>query len=158
MDAQARVMQKNSRLNCRSSATSFLVIQSKFFLKLLIVLLDLPSTLRQTLVVTSVSSLFCQASTCFRIGSKFPLDSIKCNRDAVDERERFRVFREHRSEHAGDNVSRFGPANIRFSKNLLPAQVDRAWLWPGTLIEEPSPLRLLFPLVLIVASRPHHVP
>ena len=41
MDAQARVMQKNSRLNCRSSATSFLVIQSKFFLKLLIVLLDL---------------------------------------------------------------------------------------------------------------------
>jgi hypothetical protein len=69
-DAQARVTQKNNRVNCRSAAT-FLVIQSKFFLQLVIVLLDLPSTLRQTLAVTSVSSLFCQASTCFRIGSKF---------------------------------------------------------------------------------------
>ena len=70
MDAQARVMQENNRVNCRSAA-SFLAIQSKFFLQLLIVVLDLPSTLRQTLAVTSVSSLFCQASTCFRIGSKF---------------------------------------------------------------------------------------
>jgi hypothetical protein len=49
------------------------------------------------------------------------LHSINSNRDAIDERERFRVFREHRSEHAGDNVSRFGPANIRFPRNRLPA-------------------------------------
>jgi hypothetical protein len=70
MDAQARVRQKNNRVNCRSAA-SFVVIQTKFFLQLLIVLLDLPSTLRQSLAVTSVRSLFCQASTCLRIGSKF---------------------------------------------------------------------------------------
>src|ERR1700733_4873846 len=41
-----------------------------------------------TLAVTSVNSLFCQASTCLRIGSNFSLHSINTNRKAVDERER----------------------------------------------------------------------
>ena len=54
------------------------------------------------------------------------LHSINSNRDAVDGRERFRVFREHKSKHAGDNVFRFGPADIRFPRIRLPAHVDRA--------------------------------
>ena len=49
-----------------------------------------------TFAVTSVSSLFCQSSTCFRIGSK--LHSVNANGDAVDHRERLLVFREHRRE------------------------------------------------------------
>ena len=118
-------MQKNNRVNCRRAA-SFLVIQSKFFLKLLIVLLDLPSTLRQTLAVTSVSSLFCPSFYLLSHWLEVSLHSINSKRDAVDRRERFRVFREHRSEHAGDNVSRFGPPNIRFPRSRLPAHVDRA--------------------------------
>jgi len=35
------------------------------------------------------------------------LHSINANRDAVDERKRFRVFGKHWSEHARDNVSKF---------------------------------------------------
>src|SRR5712692_2627493 len=36
---------------------------------------------------------------------KVSLHSININRNAVDERERLRVFREHRREHAWDNAS-----------------------------------------------------
>ncbi len=41
---------------------------------------------------------------------KVSLHSINANRDAVDERERLRVFREHRSEHAteGDVLIQIG--------------------------------------------------
>jgi hypothetical protein len=35
------------------------------------------------------------------------LHSINPDRDAVDERKRLRVLGEHRSKHAGDNVSKF---------------------------------------------------
>src|SRR5437899_6170394 len=38
---------------------------------------------------------------------KVSLHAIHSDRDTVDERERLRVFREHRGEHAGDNVSKF---------------------------------------------------
>src|SRR5580693_4619641 len=58
-----------------------------------------------TLAVTSVNSLFCQASTCLRIGSNFSLHSINTNRKAVDERERLRIFRQDRREHACNNLS-----------------------------------------------------
>ncbi len=37
-----------------------------------------------------------------------PLHSINASRDAVDERERLRVFREHGGKHAGNNVFKFG--------------------------------------------------
>jgi hypothetical protein len=52
-----------------------------------------------TLAVRSVNSLFCHASTCLRIGSTFRCISINTARDAVDERERLRAFREHGSKH-----------------------------------------------------------
>ena len=38
---------------------------------------------------------------------KVSLHPVDTNRDAVDERERLRVFCEHRGEHAWDNVSEF---------------------------------------------------
>src|SRR5260370_466678 len=40
------------------------------------------------------------------------LHSVDSNRDAVDERERLRVFRQHPREHARDTVSQFGPPSI----------------------------------------------
>ena len=43
------------------------------------------------------------------------LHSINANRDAIDERERFRVFREHRSEDAWNNASEL----TRFLAGLL---------------------------------------
>ncbi len=48
------------------------------------------------------------------------LHSVNAHRDAVDERERLRVFRKHGSEHASDNVSRFEPHEYYF--------LGRAWL------------------------------
>ena len=41
-------------------------------------------------------------------GLEVPLHSIDANRNAIDERERLRVFREHRCKRAGDNVSKLG--------------------------------------------------
>src|SRR5258708_28242058 len=38
---------------------------------------------------------------------KVPLHAIDTHRNAIDQRERLRVFREHGSEHACDNVSEF---------------------------------------------------
>lgn len=58
-----------------------------------------------TLAVASVNSLFCHASTCFRVGSKFRcLRSTPTERQSMSEND-FRVFREHRCQHACDNVS-----------------------------------------------------
>src|SRR5216684_1034838 len=57
-----------------------------------------------TLAVTSANSLLCQPSTCFRIGSKFRCIRSTPIENAVDERERLRVFREHRGKVAWDNV------------------------------------------------------
>jgi hypothetical protein len=39
---------------------------------------------------------------------KVALHPVDTDRDAVDERERLRVFRHQRSEHARDNVSKIG--------------------------------------------------
>ncbi len=55
-------------------------------------------------------------------GFEVSLHSIDAHRDAVDERERLRVFREHRSKHACDNVS-----ELRWE-----FQKDRDWLCPRT--------------------------
>src|SRR5215471_4019844 len=40
---------------------------------------------------------------------KVPLHPVHTNGNAIDERARFRVFREHGREHAGDIVSKFAP-------------------------------------------------
>jgi hypothetical protein len=44
---------------------------------------------------------------CFLLphGLEVPLHPIDAHRDAIDQRERFRVFREHWGEHAHDNVT-----------------------------------------------------
>jgi len=67
-----------------------------------------------TLAVTSVNSNFCQNSTCLRIGSRFRCIPIHTDRDAVDERERLRVFGKHWSEHAWDNIAKFSDAKANF--------------------------------------------
>ena len=56
-------------------------------------------------------------------GLEDSLHSIHTDRDAVDERERLRVFREHRGEHAWDNVS----------KSLVSpdSTSERRYFWPG---------------------------
>ena len=60
-----------------------------------------------TFTVTSVTSFFCQPSTClFAHRLKVPLHSAHTNRDAIDEPKRLRVLRQHGREHAGDNVSK----------------------------------------------------
>jgi len=51
-----------------------------------------------TLAVTSVSSLLCPRFPLLSHRLEVPLHSINANRDAVDERERLRMFREHGSE------------------------------------------------------------
>jgi len=45
-------------------------------------------------------------------GLEVALHAIDSNRDAVDERERLRVLREHRSEHAWDNVTQSSGTSI----------------------------------------------
>ncbi len=52
------------------------------------------------------------------------LHSINTNRDAIDERKRLRVFCEHESEPARDNVSRFGFPRVLDSPE---ANLRRAW-------------------------------
>src|SRR5260370_42423123 len=47
---------------------------------------------------------------CFHLlahGLEVPLHAVHADRDAVDERERLRVLREHRGEHTSGNVSEF---------------------------------------------------
>src|SRR5260370_26208738 len=63
-----------------------------------------------TFAVTSVNSLCCQVSTCLRIWLEVALHPVNANRNAVHERERLRVFREHGGEHAWDNASRIDVA------------------------------------------------
>ncbi len=41
-----------------------------------------------------------------------PLHAVDTHRNAVDERERLRVFREHRCKHAGDNVTESSDASL----------------------------------------------
>src|SRR5712692_9214729 len=50
-----------------------------------------------------------------------PLHSIHADRDAVDERKRLRVFREHGSEHAWDNASELTWS----AEPILPTQTPR---------------------------------
>jgi hypothetical protein len=59
-----------------------------------------------TLAVTSVGSLLCQVSTCLRMGS-VSLHPIHTDSDAVDQRKRLRMFREHWREHAWYKVAKF---------------------------------------------------
>src|SRR5258708_15942435 len=57
-------------------------------------------------------------------GLKASLHSVDTNRNAVNERERLRVFREHRGKHAGDNVTKSSDASIsvrRFPTSRLPS-------------------------------------
>ena len=41
-------------------------------------------------------------------GLKVPLNPVNANRERVDQVEAFGAFGQHRCEHAGDNVSKFG--------------------------------------------------
>jgi hypothetical protein len=70
---------------------------------------SLPSTnasYTATFAVTSVSSLFCPGLHLLSHGVEIPLHAVYAHRDAVDERERFRVFREDGREHTRDSVSK----------------------------------------------------
>ena len=57
-----------------------------------------------TFAVTPVSSLFCQASTCFA-SSRSSIASINAHRDAVDQRNDFECFDEYWRERVWNNVT-----------------------------------------------------
>jgi hypothetical protein len=65
---------------------------------------------------------------------KVPLHPVHTNRDAIDERKRLRVLRQHGREHARDNVSRFGFPRVLDSPK---ANLRRAWLPALQLLDSP---------------------
>jgi hypothetical protein len=68
-----------------------------------------------TLLVRAVNSLLSHTPTCFRIGSKFRC-SIEAYRNALDERERLCVFREHGCELPANSI--FDRTNTRYPQAI----------------------------------------
>lgn len=100
--------------------------------------LSLPSTNASsiaTFALTSLSSLFCQAFTCLRIGREIPLHSVDANRDAIDQRKRLRLFCEYRGEHARDNVSHSRCSEVQLPRSRLLVSVDQS---PAGTVTLPS--------------------
>src|SRR5713226_6514786 len=62
---------------------------------------------------------------------KVSLHSVNTNRKGVDERERLRVFREHRSEHTRDNVTESNSASISGPTLRADSFLVREALRPG---------------------------
>ena len=67
---------------------------------------------------------------------KASLHSVDPNRNAVNERERLRVFREHRGKHAEDNVSSSGGVNSKprsrpLAGSTLCGSVSGLWRYPS---------------------------
>jgi len=78
-----------------------------------------------TLAVTSVSSLRCQAYHLLSHRLRVPLHAVDSNRDAVDQRERLRVFRKLSGKHACDSVSELGGCEDRTPRSQPPDRLGK---------------------------------
>ena len=77
-------------------------------------------------------------SALFPLGLEVSLHSVDSNRDAIDERERLRVLREHRGEHACENISKFSDLKANFPQadfSITDCGMHQSEVVDGALIQ-----------------------